>query len=302
MSMPNFLMVGAAKAGTSSLYAYLRQHPQVFLSEIRECDFFAWEGKHPTFSGPGDRIAFRRYITTLDGYQALFRRTGGRPAVGECSDLYLYSPAAPLRIQGYLPQVKLIVVLRNPVDRAYSQYKHLVRDGREPLPTFEEALASEPERISRGWHPIWHLQARGFYGVQLARYLELFPRDQIAVHLYDDFEADPLRVLQSLFSFLGIATGFTPDISLRYNVSGRPRSRLLHGFLSRPLAVKDFFKPLLPAPLRHRVRARLMNRNVIPDRSRVAPETRRALIAQYREDVLKVQSLIERDLSHWLTV
>jgi hypothetical protein len=302
MTMPNFLMIGAAKSGTSSLYAYLRQHPQVFLSEVRECDFFALEGLRPTFRGPGDRIAFRRYITTLDRYQTLFRRAGKRPAIGESSDLYLDGPGTASRIRQYLPDAKLIVVFRNPVDRAYSQYKHLVRDGREPLATFEEALAAEDARVANGWHPIWHLKARGFYSAQLAAYMELFPREQVSIHLYEDFEADPRAVLRALFGFLGVDPTFTVDTSLRYNVSGRPRSRLLHAFLARPLAVKDLLKPLLPAPLRHRVRAKLMNRNILPDRSKMRPKTREALIELYRQDVLRLQALINRDLCAWLEI
>ena len=300
MTMPNFLMIGAAKSGTSSLYAYLRQHPDVFLSEVRECDFFTLEGQRPSYAGPGDQIAYRRYITTLDRYQRLFTRTGGRRAVGESSDLYLDGAGSAGRIRRYLPSAKLIVIFRNPVDRAYSQYKHLVRDGREPLATFEEALAADDERAAKGWHPIWHLKARGFYAAQLAAYLELFPREQLSIHLYDDFVADPPAVLRALFEFLGVDPTFEPDMSLRYNVSGTPKSRMLHAFLAQPLAVKDFFKPLLPAPLRHRVRARLMNRNIVPDRTAVRPETRRALIDRYASDVRKLEGLIDRDLSAWL--
>ena len=300
MTMPNFLMIGGAKAGTSSLYAYLRQHPQVFLSEVRECDFFALDGGLPSYHGPGDKIAYRRYITDLDRYQRLFRRAGNRPAVGESSDLYLDGPGTAGRIRQYLPDAKLLVVLRNPADRAYSQYKHLVRDGREPLATFEEALDAEPERVALGWHPNWHLTARGFYGRQLEAYLELFPKEQIAVHLYEDYVADPLAVLRKLFEFLGVDPRFEPDTSLRYNVSGAPRSELLHAFLARPLAIKDALKPLLPAAFRHRVRARLMNRNIVPDRSRMSMKTRQRLIAVYRDDVLRLQTLIGRDLGAWL--
>jgi hypothetical protein len=300
MTMPNFLMIGGAKAGTSSLYAYLRQHPQVFLSEVRECDFFAFEGSPPAYHGPGDQIAYRRYITDLRTYQLLFRRVGNRPAVGESSDLYLDGPGTARRIREQLPDAKLIVVLRNPADRAYSQYKHLVRDGREPLPSFEQALDAEAERVALGWHPIWHLTARGFYARQLEAYLELFPPRQIMVQLYDEYVADPLAVLRTLFEFLGVDPKFQPDTSLRYNVSGTPRSALLHAFLARPLAIKDALKPLLPAPFRHRVRARLMHRNIVPDRSRMAADTRKRLNALYHDDVLRLQSLIGRDLGAWL--
>jgi sulfotransferase family protein len=300
MSMPNFLMIGAAKSGTSSLYAYLRQHPQLFLSEVRECEFFALEGQTPNFAGPGDQIAYRRYITTLDRYQALFAGAAHREAVGECSDLYLYSAAAARRIRDYIPDVKLIVMLRNPVDRAFSHYRQFVRDGREPLRTFEEALQAEETRIVNGWHPHWYLKARGLYSGQIKAYLELFPRERLAIHLYDDFQANPVAVLRDLFSFLGVDPTFVPDMSLRYNISGTPRSRLLHAVLARPMAVKDIFKPLIPARVRHRLRAKLMNRNIIPERARIAQETRNALASFYREDLLMLQSLIGRDLSPWL--
>jgi hypothetical protein len=302
MTMPTFLMLGGAKGGTSSLYAYLRQHPEIFLSEVRECDFFVFEGQVPTFNGPGDQIALRRYITTLDRYRALFRGAGNRRAIGESSDLYLDGAGAAQRIRHHVPEAKLIVILRHPAERAYSQYKHLVRDGRETLPSFEQALAAEEERIARGWHPIWHLKARGFYAAQLKAYLDLFPKEHVSVHLYDDFLTDPPAVLRSLFSFLGVDATFRPDMSLRYNVSGAPRSELLHAFLARPLAIKDLLKPLLPAPFRHRVRAKLMNRNIIPDQSKMAKGTRKALIELYREDVLRLQTLIQRDLCAWLEV
>ena len=300
MTMPTFLMLGGAKAGTSSLYAYMRQHPAIFLSEVRECDFFVFEGQTPRFHGPGDDVALRRYITTLDRYQALFRGAGDRPALGESSDLYLDGPGAARRIRDRLPEAKLIVILRDPADRAYSQFKHLVRDGREMLDTFEQALDAEDERVAKGWHPIWHLTRRGFYAGQLEAYLDLFPREQISVHLYDDFVADPPAVLRALFQFLEVDPEFRPDMSLQYNVSGAPRSELLHAFLARPLPVKDFFKPFLSAPFRHRVRARLMNSNIVPDRSRMAKATRKALIELYRADILRLEALLQRDLGAWL--
>jgi hypothetical protein len=300
--MPNFLMIGAAKSGTSSLYAYLRQHPQIFLSEVRECEFFALEGCTPAFKGPGDAVAFSRYVTTLDGYMALFRRAEDYMAIGECSDLYLYSADAARRIRNYVPGMKFVVMLRNPVDRAYSHFQQFVRDGREPLSTFEEALDAEASRMAAGWHPHWYLKARGFYSAQLATYLELFPRDQLSIHLYDDFVANPLGVIQSLFTFLRVDPTFVPDTTLRYNVAGTPKSRLLHDLLARPSRMKNLVKPLLPTKWRHRVRARLMNRNLVPHATQIAQSTRNRVSELYRDDVLQLQEVLRRDLSNWLAV
>jgi hypothetical protein len=298
--MPNFLMIGAAKAGTSSLYAYLRQHPQIFLSEVRECEFFALEGCVPHFTGPGDAVAYRRYLTSLDRYQALFTRATGCRAIGECSDLYLYSADAARRIHAYLPDAKLIVLLRNPVDRAYSHFRQFVRDGREPLGSFEAALEAEGSRMAAGWHPHWYLKARGRYFAQLSAYVDVFPRERLAIYLYEDFVANPLQVVQGLFKFLDVEPAFVPDMSVRYNISGTPRSQLLHKVLAGPSALKDFFKPVLPVKARHRLRAKLMNRNLRPEAARMAPTTRRTLVELFREDVTNLQGLVRRDLSAWM--
>jgi hypothetical protein len=109
-----------------------------------------------------------------------------------------------------------------------------------------------------------------------------------------------VAVIQDMFRFLGADAAFTPDVSLKYNVSGEPRSRLLHAALARPNAAKDLLKGLLPAAMRRRMRARVMERNIQPTGRTLAPETRRFLVDLYREDILKLEALIGRELSHWL--
>jgi sulfotransferase family protein len=300
LTMPNFLLIGAAKAGTSAAYAYLRQHPEVFGSETKEPGFFALEGQVARFAGPGDRKFNRGCVTTLASYQALFSKVAGQRAVGEASTMYLYSPKAPARIRHYLPAIKLLAILRNPVDRAYSGYRYLVRDGLERLPSFEDALEAEDARVAANWQHLWYHKRLGFYYVQLQRYFDLFPRDQIAVYLYEEFQANPLALVQQMFAFLGADPSFAPDVSLKYNVSGEPKSRLLHAALARPNAAKNLVKGLLPATMRRRMRAKLMARNIQPTAPRLAPETRRYLMSLYRDDILRLQSLIDRDLSPWL--
>lgn len=303
MTMPNFLIIGAAKSGTSALLAYVQQHPQIFTSPIKETGFFALEGETPSFAGPGDGPSNSRFITDLDRYQSLFRRANGAIAIGEQSDLYLSSSKAPARIRHYLPHAKLIAILRNPVDRAHSAYRHMVRDRREPLASFEEALRADDTRVAANWHPIWHLKSRGFYYVQMKRYFDLFDRSQITIYTYDEFEADPAVVLQDIFRFLEVDPSFTPDVSVRHNVGGTPKSRLLHEMLVSRSAVKDAIKPFLPQAARNRLiklKSTLLESNTTRSGSKLSPETRRSLIELYRDDVGKLESLIDRDLSHWL--
>jgi len=299
-AMPTFLLIGAAKSGTSAVYAYLRQHPQIYCSEAKEPGFFAFEGCKVAFRGPGDRKYNRQCVTDLERYRALFRNGDGRPALGEASTVYLYHPEAPGRIQRHVPNVRLLGILRNPVERAFSGHRFLVRDGLERLPAFEDALAAEDERVAANWQHIWHHRRLGFYAEQLERYFQRFSREQMLIVLYEDLERAPVAVLQRMFGFLGVDAGFEPDVSLRYNVSGSPRSRLVHAALARPNAAKDVLKGVLPAVLRRRLRATVMAKNIRSDGSQLAPETRRALVDLYREDVRRLERLIQRDLSHWL--
>ncbi len=297
--MPNFLIIGAAKAGTTALYYYLKQHPQIFMSPVKEPNFFALEGQKPNFRGPGDGEAINRFsITDIEAYQALFEGAENALAVGEASPLYLYSPDAPKRIRRHIPNAKLIAILRNPVDRAYSAFLHLLRDGREPHTDFRKALLEEERRIQEHWEHIWHYKAVGFYYIQLMRYYDLFDRDQIRIYLYEDLKEKPIELSRDVFRFLGVNADFKPDMSLRFNVSGVPRNKIIHAFLSKPHPIKSLFKPLIPVKLRQRLVVTLRNRNLAKPEFPIA--VRRELVELYREDILKLQALIKRDLSHWL--
>jgi Sulfotransferase family len=299
MTLPNFLMIGAQKSGTTAIYDYLAQHPQVFTSELKEPGFFAFEGVPGSFVGPEDARGERYRVRDLGQYRRLFRKVGNKARAGEASNVYMYVPQAAERIRHYIPNAKLIAVLRDPVDRAYSAYRHLVRDGRESL-GFEEALGAEPARIAANWHPHWHYKQRGFYYAQLRRFFELFSREQIAVYTYDEFKADPRALLKSMFVFLDLDPDFQPDMSVRHNVSGIPRSRLLHAIIGRPSKAKDLAKRLLPAGAA-RLHAALMSRNIEVSEPRIAEETERALREDYRQDLLQLESLLRRDLSAWRT-
>ena len=145
MKMPNFMIIGAAKAGTTALYKYLEEHPQIFMSPQKEPRFFALEGEKIDFRGPGAMTRFR-YVTDIETYRLLFKNVSNELAIGEASTWYLYIPKAAKGIRHYLPNVKLIVMLRDPVQRAYSNFLGLRREGVEPLEDFTEAMVAEKER------------------------------------------------------------------------------------------------------------------------------------------------------------
>jgi hypothetical protein len=297
MTMPNFLVIGAAKGGTTALHRYLKQHPQIFMSPRKELRFFPFEGNPPDYRGPGDAADAASMTTTLDDYVAQFEGSEGYPARGEISPLYLYMPRSVERIRHYIPDVKLIAVLRQPAERAYSQYLMMKRDGLETL-GFEDALAAEDRRVAERYGHRWYYLRRGFYAAQLRPYFANFARGQIRVRLYEDYVSNPVAFAQDIFRFLNVDDTFVPDMSVRHNESKLPRSRRLQVFLTQPRAAKNFVKTFIPAGWSRRVGDRLRRENLT--RPPLPPETRRRLTEVYREDIEELQGMIGRDLSHWL--
>ena len=302
MCLPNFIIIGAEKAGTTALWQFLKQHPQIYMSAVKEPQFFGYEGKSVSFEGPGPVVKEALPICELKEYQALFKGADGYEAVGEASPSYLYNLRAPERIRHYVPQAKLITILRNPVDRAYSRFLHLVREDRETTDDFLEALEKEQWRIQNNWWPDFFYMQNGFYYSQLARYYDLFDRSQIKVYLYEDLSADPLKTLQDIFSFLDVDVDFEPDTSLKPNVSGVPKSRNLHLFLNGLRRARPLAEAVLPEAATRRILKgahSIKNKNLA--KPKLSAPARQQLVEVFREDVLSLQSLIGRDLSKWLT-
>ncbi len=301
MTLPNFLIIGAPKAGTSSLYEYLKQHPQIYMSPEKEPHFFALENEKIDFRGPGDLYRHRNAVTRLEDYLQLFDQVTDEIAIGEASTTYLGSLKAPERIKQFIPQVKLIVVLRNPVDAAYASYLHLVRDGDEKTTDFYKALQKEEERIAKNWEGIWHYKQRGFYYAQLKRYFDLFNQEQIKVYLHEDYTQNPQEVLRDIFQFLNVDNLFNVDTSLRYNVSVMPQNIWLNSLLIKPNFLKSITNTFLPKKFRQSIANNLKNWNLNQYQKPSLPlELRKNLVQEYRKDILKVQILIQKDLSLWL--
>ena len=295
MTMPNFLIVGAQKAGTTSLHYYLKQHPQIYMSPRKEPHFF--EGMHWDFYRPGRIMP---PVTDLADYQALFEGVTDEKAIGEASASYLYSPKAPTLIKRSIPDARLIAILRNPADRAYSNFLHCVRGGRESTVDFAEALRVEEERIKRNWGPLWHYKQKGFYYAQVKRYLDTFGRDLFKVWLYEDLRTQPLDVLRDVLEFLEVDDTFVPNMAIEHNTSALPRNKTLYRAAKKlagrnPVLKLAILELCLPARPRQCVKRRIF---VQPPP--FPAEIREQLLDSYTEDILKLQDLIGRDLSPWL--
>lgn len=198
--------------------------------------------------------------------------------------------------------MKLVAVLRNPADRAYSHYRQMIRDGREPLDSFMSALEDEDARIREHWWPDFHYVQIGLYYAQLKRYFDLFEPRQIKIYLYEDLASEPRAVMEDLFRFLGVDSAFVSETAVRYNASGVPRSKALHSALQGLRRLRPFVERVLPEQQGRRLLrlgSTLHNRNLTT--SQLSPEMRRRVINQYfRDDIVRLQELICRDLSAWL--
>lgn len=299
MTLPNFLIIGAAKSGTTALYAYIKQHPEIFMSTPKELRFFSYPGSYP--EGLDDKY-IHKGVTTLDEYIAHFNGVKGEKAIGEASPMYIYTPGTAERIKAIIPDVKLLAILRNPTDRAYSAYMHAIREWNEPSESFREALEKEPERIAAGWGLLWHYTRAGFYFEQLDRYYKLFPRDQIKVVLYDDLVKDSQGLMRDIFTFLGVDPTFIPDTNARPNVSGFPKSPAFHKFMYQLFMennpIKRISRILFPKKLRQDVMVNMRLMNL--EKKKMPKDIRIELDNLFREDIQKLEKLINRDLSFWV--
>jgi hypothetical protein len=306
MTMPNFFIVGAQKAGTTSLYHYLNQHPEVYMSPIKEPFFFDHEldskGEVVASEFEGRRQPPR--FANVKEYSRLFEGVGDEKAIGEATPLYIYAPGTPERIERYAPGAKSIALLRHPAERAYSAFLYAVRIGAEPLTDFAQALRAEPLRMRNGWHYVFHYRSRGLYYQQLQRYYEVFGRERVGAWLYEDMKEDPAVVARSVFRFLEVDDTFVADTSSKHNRAGVPASVSARAAMrATDRAVGALRKGLAPTsgilPLAYKMRRAVQGR-VLTEPPPIDPGLREDLTRSYEEDILNLQDLIDRDLSAWL--
>lgn len=285
---PNFFIVGAAKSGTTSLCSYLNQHPEIFLPPTT---------KEPHYFGQYKPKGC--HIKSYPEYIDLFKNSGDSKAIGEGSTGYLYSPDAPQTIKRTFPTSKIIIVLRNPVDRAYSLYWHHVRDRTEHL-SFEDALRAEKERIDAGWPFGFHHINSGLYSEQVKRYQEKFDKNSIKVILFDDFKNHPLKIIRECFLSLEVNPNFTPKQLAAQNKSGPPRSNALAKLLTNKTRLKSLIFRLFPKRLKLRLKLKIRDLNASPP-PHMNQETRAYLEDIFKDDIRLLEKQINRDLSHWIT-
>jgi hypothetical protein len=291
LMLPTFMVIGAAKAGTTALYWYFAEHPQVFMSQVKETNYFAYglDERGQLVYGNSDIHHFP--VKSFAEYEQLFARTGRATAVGEVSPLYLESPLAAGRIRSRLPETTIICCIRHPIDRAYSDYLMYLRNRGRTLDPSRDLSAG-----SAWLQPDSHWMRIGCYYRQLARYFEAFPRQQLHVFLYEDLKQDPLQVIQQLYRLVGVDPEFTPDLQTPHNVGGIPASRLVESLFKTQLT--RTLQPWIPKRVGNWVKSiRTRNMREAPP---IPHDLRQKLTNHFRDDICRTSELIGRNLDHWL--
>jgi hypothetical protein len=314
MREPNFFIVGAPKAGTTSLYHYLDQHPDIYMSPMKEPCHFSYEVRPENFEpslrgraiqlekdvreylrGPMDRKFSGGIVAEWSDYLRLFAAATTQQAVGEASVNYLMSRSAPGAIASRIPHARIIMVLRSPVERAFSQYLHFVSDGLVTQP-FRDYVRTSLRHGGKGLGIHEPFLEMGFYAEQVQRYLEHFPREQIGIWLYEKAKSRPREFMREVLEFLEVDSTFTPDTSMRYN---QPRiARMVKpSQVLRRLGLWKMFRRLTPAPIKSFVR----NAVYRPTGSvTMEAADRRLMLDFYRGDIHRLEGILNRDLGTWL--
>jgi len=285
----NAMIIGVEKAGTTSLLRYLSQHPKIDSHEVMEMSFFTVDKEYAR----GYESAYKKYFKHHVKGNLLLAKSVG------C----IYYSKALSRLHEHNPRMKLILILRNPVDRAYSAYLYACKMGREDSESFEEAIQLEEKRRGTGddfyirYNSYLH---RGLYSEQIVRLFYLFPRDQIKIILFEDFKENPRRVVYELFDFLGVEP-VEVDISKKYNEGSTSRSNFFLRVFLRNSLFSNVVRWFIPYEIRQKIKL-LIRENKNRAGATVQPmekNTRKWLVEYYAHDIQKVEELLGIDLSRW---
>ncbi len=307
---PNFFIVGAARCATTSLFEAMSQHRDIYCCPVKEPNYFAFDvtGERGIVEGArrqgvlidrpaGSILAPPRVAITTDysAYLQLFDRWSGQRAVGEASTSYLPSRVAARELAGRFPEARIVVVLRDPVARAHSEYlMHRQLGG--AIGTFREAVRPELDEIARGVAGVRGMVLSGLYALQVKRYLAHFRREQVLFLLFDELVRNPRRVLERVFRHLGVDAGPAREIVLGWeNKSRVPRFPGLNTLVHRTGKRTGLLR-VIPRPIRRGMRSIFYapGEPVSAD-----ADDREVLLDVFRDDIAKTACLTRLDLSHW---
>jgi hypothetical protein len=300
VALPDFFVAGAPKAGTTALHAALAQHPALYLSAVKEPKFFLTDGPPPAQGGPGDVKTYREHVWRRPDYEALFDLAPPGTLRGESTPFYLYSQYAQRRIRELVPAARMIVILRDPVERAHSNWTHLWSAGLDPIDDFVAACAAEDQRMAAGWADFWRYKRLGLYGEQIEYLVSVFPREQVLIFRYRDLLERPADTLDRICAFLGVEQGILTEVP-RENVTAHPEQTRRHQHIARFLRAGSAATAHLPGhPGKGMIdRLELSLQQGAAPRRPLTWDERQSLIPYFEADNWLLSKVTGEDFSDW---
>ncbi len=293
--IPNFIIAGVARCGTTSLYHYMKQHPDIGFPSQKEPKYFSSIHLNFPHKGAGDHTVDSKVIKDKEKYFDLFSNLYTFNAIGEASSDYLfYHKYTANAIKQELGDIPIIISIRNPIDRAYSAYNNLLRDGRETL-EFMDALQAEEERINNNWDWMWAYKKGSLYADAIEHFQQEF--SHVKIVLFDDLEANPDKIMKEIFTFLNVDPSVKVNSQTKYSHSGKPKNAFVAMLTDRNnklmYSLRQLVMSLVPRSLLEKLASNMLNKDAIPH------EASQYLYNYFKEDIIKLEQLINRDLSKW---
>ena len=296
---PDFLLIGAPKAGTTALYRALSRHSEIFLSAEKEPRYFAYMNTTPNFNGPAGTRIENSIVRLEKDYLQLFQACPEGCVAGEASSAYLYSAEAPANAWSTIPNLRIVAVLRHPVDRAYSQWLQMTQEGLE-TESFEVGWKLEEQRRDANYPPLWFYRDRGFYGRDLSNWLQYFPREQVLVLFYEDWLTHPQETLYRVYQHLGVGVNKINKVTREHVSSQQPRWAWLHHRMVEDNKLRQWAQSNLPLFVRDAITLPVKKLNLRAGPA-LNPTVRARLTSVYLDDIVLLEKLTGRNLEHWKT-
>ncbi|MBK7037051.1 MAG: sulfotransferase domain-containing protein [Bacteroidetes bacterium] len=311
--LPTFIVVGANKGGTTSIYHYLKQHKQVYLSPVKEPHFFSKDIDVNLFkrefaqnklqdidkyvNGEMKEEFHAAFIRDVEQYKKLFSKVQDQKAVGELSTSYLFSEVAAKEIKALIPDCKIIICLRNPFDRAYSHYRMNLWTGNSNEFDFYKALVEDYDHKPKVWGNAHLYTEIGLYYQQVKRYLDLFGKDNVKIIFTEDMKKNAAQVVKELYEFIGVDSSFVPDTSTRYNEVFTPKYKNITWFLNKS-GIRPLMKRLSPQVLKN-IFVKVFYKGK-GDKGEIPANAKQFMLEKFSEDISKLSVLLNKDLSNWI--
>lgn len=296
MKLPNFLVVGFPKCGSTALHYYLEAHPEIFMPTQKELHYFTADKLLKLNRGPGDQEVKKFMLTTKDSYLKAYKNAGNEKMIGDASPSYINHPDRIPKIKSLLGEPKIIILLRDPIKRAYSNYLHLKREQRETL-SFFEALQAEEKRKKLKYSDFWYYQYNSTYYYKVDAYAKAF--DHVLILTQEELNKNTKNTLFKVYDFLGVEQIEPENVDQRYNAGGVYEKNILTQTLLKQSKLRSGIKKLIPiTPKMKKIKEKIIAKYQQPAPA-ISKEAENYLIEKCKDDVKQLVNDYAIEITHW---